>query len=210
MAAGGKIKFNLIPFAFRQFDDPSYTGSKFSCTKEFFVQKLNELYKEKEEREEEEGYELKEGYAPFCKHLFVPNFTEARVPVLAIDQHNCHLLKSGYHARTPKELPVLERYFPRDSLPQEAIVRATWLDIILYSKEQIDLENKAMGETFDVDAPWGIVSIKAQDVPRELPMNPITIMRNSLGKEEGGSGVAIDREKYAESVAYWETHANIK
>ena len=58
-------------------------------------------------------------------------------------------------------------------------------------------------------APWGIVSIKAQDVDYELPMAPITAMRNALGKEEGGSGVPLDRDEYLKAVAYWKDHANI-
>jgi hypothetical protein len=37
---------------------------------------------------------------------------------------------------------------------------------------------------------------------------PITMMRNALGVDEGGSGVRIDREAYAKSVAFWERHAN--
>ena len=36
----------------------------------------------------------------------------------------------------------------------------------------------------------------------------ITMMRNALGVEEGGSGVPLDREAYARSVAFWERHAN--
>ena len=52
----------------------------------------------------------------------------------------------------------------------------------------------------------GNVSIKAQDVDYELPMNPITVMRNSLGKEHGGSGVPLDRDAYMESVSYWKDH----
>lgn len=59
------------------------------------------------------------------------------------------------------------------------------------------------------DSPWGIISIKAQEESYETPMNPITIMRNSLGKEEGGSGVPIDRKKYEEAVAYWDAHGAI-
>ena len=46
-----------------------------------------------------------------------------------------------------------------------------------------------------------------QDEDHETPMQPITIMRNSLGREEGGSGVPIDRKAYEESVAYWDEHA---
>jgi hypothetical protein len=58
-------------------------------------------------------------------------------------------------------------------------------------------------EPGDETASWGIVSIKTQDVDYELPMNPMTVMRNSLGKEQGGSGVPLDRDEYMESVNYW-------
>ncbi len=57
------------------------------------------------------------------------------------------------------------------------------------------------------DAPWGIVSIKAQDVDSELPMQPITAMRNALGVEEGGSGIPINREAYMAAYRYWNDHA---
>lgn len=46
-------------------------------------------------------------------------------------------------------------------------------------------------------------SVVLQDEDFETPMQPITIMRNALGKEEGGSGVPIDREAYMKSVNYW-------
>ena len=36
------------------------------------------------------------------------------------------------------------------------------------------------------------------------------MMRNALGKEEGGSGVPLEREKYTESVAFWSKYASIK
>jgi len=87
------------------------------------------------------------------------------------------------------------------------------LDIILYSKEQIQAESKATGvedPDKDVDYEWGIVSIKPQDVDYELPMQPITMMRNALGKEEGGSGVPLNREKYMEAVEFWSKNAMIK
>lgn len=60
------------------------------------------------------------------------------------------------------------------------------------------------------DAPWGIISVKSQDVDHEIPMQPITMMRNALGKEEGGSGVSLDRQKYTESVNFWKTHSPVK
>ena len=88
---------------------------------------------------------------------------------------------------------------------------ATWLDVILYSREQIRKENEAMGEpTADTNSPWGIISVKGQLCDYELPMQPITMMRNALGKAEGGSGVPLDKEKYKESVAFWTENVAIK
>ena len=40
-------------------------------------------------------------------------------------------------------------------------------------------------------------------------MPPITMMRNALGKEEGGSGVKLDRELYKQSVKFWNENAGI-
>jgi hypothetical protein len=87
------------------------------------------------------------------------------------------------------------------------------LDIILYSREQIIKEREALperGDAFHVpDVPWGIISIKAQDEDHETPMQPITMMRNALGRDEGGSGVKLDRAKYDESVHYWQLRVPI-
>ena len=94
--------------------------------------------------------------------------------------------------------------------PENPLPVAKYLDLILYSREQINKENESMKkEANDETAPWGIVSIKAQDVDYELPMTPITAMRNALGKEEGGSGIPIDREAYMEACAFWKNHAVI-
>ena len=90
---------------------------------------------------------------------------------------------------------------------------AEYLDIILYSRDQIVKENEAVEVQADPShsqSPWGIVSIKAQDVDHELPMKPITMMRNAIGKAQGGSGVPIDRDEYMKAVEYWKTHAVIK
>lgn len=67
-----------------------------------------------------------------------------------------------------------------------------------------------MGEDSGSDAPWGIVSVKPQDVAHELPMQPITVMRNSLGVDQGGSGVPLDPKAYRESVDFWSAHAPVK
>ena len=150
-----------------------------------------------------------DGYAPFCKHVFVPNFTPAKVSALAISKENEALLRSAYEARTEQELPVLARWFPKEAVGEPPV--AKFLDVILYSREQIRKEATAMGrpEELEEDAPWGIISVKPQDVDYELPMQPITMMRNTM-VEEGGSGVPLEREKYIASVEFWAGHALIK
>ena len=39
--------------------------------------------------------------APFCKHLFVPNFVGAVGDTVQITDDNCHLLRSGYEVALP-------------------------------------------------------------------------------------------------------------
>lgn len=116
------------------------------------------------------------------------------------------MLRSGYQARRDGELPVLERWFEGLEAP-----RAEWLDVILYSHEQL-LAEAASGLDGDKvpDCAWGIVSVIGTLEPVEPPMPPITQMRNSLGIAEGGSGRAIDRDAYARAVAFWEVHASIR
>ena len=159
------------------------------------------------------GAPLVDGYAPFCRHVFVPDFVGARVPVLRITEHNRGLLASGYKRRKQGELAVLSRWFPAEAVETP---EARMLDVILYSREQVVQERAAQeglspeeAEAAVPQAPWGIISVKAQDEDFETPMQPITMMRNALGKEEGGSGVPLDRDKYEASVAYWEDHAPV-
>lgn len=55
---------------------------------------------------------------------------------------------------------------------------AAFVDIILYSREQIRKENAAQGNADRAEqehAPWGIISVKAQDVDHELPMQVRTV-----------------------------------
>lgn len=53
---------------------------------------------------------LKDGYAPFCRHLFVENFVGARTGAIDITDENSKLLKSDYVKRRPEELAVLTRH----------------------------------------------------------------------------------------------------
>lgn len=118
------------------------------------------------------------------------------------------MIECCYEARKENELPVLINFIDRKKLPPP---QATHLDIILYSREQIIKENIAMGvEPPNTDAPWGIISVKGQMCDFETPMQPITMMRNALGKEYGGSGVPLDTSKYMQSVAFWSKNVAIK
>jgi len=138
-----------------------------------------------------------DGYAPFCKLHVHRNWTSTRCLTVPISDSNRHLLKSGYEARNKDELPVLTRWFEGLQAPV-----ANWLVVILYSREQLAKEGEAIA------ADWGIVGCLYTEQPEDIPMAPITMMRNALGVAEGGSGVVLDRAAYQRSVAFWEANAN--
>jgi hypothetical protein len=138
-----------------------------------------------------------EGYAPFCKLHVHRNWTSTRCLTVPITDDNRHLLRSGYEARNTAELPVLVRWFEGLEPPV-----AAYLVVILYSREQLAREGSP------IDADWGIVGCIYTADPEEVPMAPITMLRNALGVEEGGSGVPLDRAAYQRSVAFWERNAN--
>lgn len=149
---------------------------------------------------------LVDGYAPFCKHLFLENDTSTRCAFAPITDANLGFLKTGYAARREGEMAVLERWFEDMEAPV-----AEWLDVILYSHAQLVAEAADYAEKQAVpDCEWGIVSIIGVLVPEEPPMPPITQWRNALGREEGGSGVPIDRAGYERAVEFWERHAPVK
>jgi hypothetical protein len=233
------------PFCFRQFAEhgsssssssgSTYSGTIFPMSVHDFEGIANALF---------ETHTLMDGYAPFCKHLFVPihpffdnesndnddddDNDDDRIPTVNVLPvlGNEHIIRTEYVARNEKEVPVLQRFIPSSLLSLKkrsdnenddknendtAVVlpKAKYLDLILYSREQIQRENESMGiststdDNNDNDVPWGIVSIKAQIEDYELPMNPITQMRNALGKEQGGSGIPFNNIEYMKSVEYW-------
>lgn len=173
-----------------------------------FVSKINELYLNKNN-----NIKLIDGYAPFCKHLFIPNFVKnIKDSILEINNDNILYLKSEYNSRRKEELAVLVRYFDLNELNNNNIIinNAKYLDIILYSREQINIENKAMNIIDNSKSQWGIVSIKPQNVNYEIPMEPITMMRNALPLNQGGSGKSIDPIQYNKSVQFWSKHARVQ
>lgn len=151
---------------------------------------------------------LQDGYAPFCKALFIDNFTSCPAQFMAITDENRAKLVTDYAARQEYELPVLRRFFRSSEFPSRPPAR--YLHLILYSREQIEHEEASRSHPVSPsceDYEWAIVAFKLQDEDHELPMQPITIMRNALGKAEGGSGIPLDRSSYLASVDFWLRHA---
>ncbi|QOW19998.1 DUF3228 family protein [Lysobacter ciconiae] len=178
----------LTPFAVTRLFPRTPRGNTIQdCTPAQFERHLNE----------HEPLRILEGYAPFCKLHVHRNWTSTRCLTAPITQDNRHLLRSAYEARSRKELPVLVRWFEGLEAPV-----AEYLVVILYSRDQLAKEGTA------VDADWGVVGCLYTMTPEEIPMAPITMLRNALGVEEGGSGVPLDREAYRLAVEFWDNNAN--
>lgn len=190
----------MTDFALRHFD-PKFSGTKIlDMEPEVFIDKLNKYCL---------SLNSHEGYSSFCKLFTIPNFTSARTGTIEITLENCQYLRSGYNKRRDGELPVLTRWFNLPTLTP----KANFLMIVLYSRDQLILEHKAEHKNdtsyipLNMEAEWGVVSINAQINEKEDPMTPATMIRNALGKNEGGSGSPLDKEKYKEAVEFWNTHA---
>ena len=178
----------LTPFArARLFPQPPRANTIRDCGPDEFERRLND----------EPPLKALDGYAPFCRLHVHRNRTSTRCLTVPVTDDNRHRLRSAYEARTPDELPVLVRWFEGVEAPV-----ADYLVAILYDAAQLAKEGAP------IEADWGIVGCLYTAGPEELPMAPITMMRNALGVEEGGSGVPLDREAYRRSVAFWEANAN--
>ena len=198
------MKIELTDFSLRQFDK-DFGGTKIlNYPSNKFQHHLDAI-----DIPENSAYII-DGYAPFCKLLPIKNFTDAGVGSLSITLENYQYLRSGYSARRESELPVFSRWF---ELPIKN-VKADYLMLVLYSKEQLHKEHsedpKNAGVPFLFDADYGVVAILGQSHSNEEPMKPETMLRNALGIEYGGSGVALDKDKYLESVAFWDKNATVK
>jgi len=192
------MRIAMTPFALRNWESERTSTRIEELTPDELVAAGNHLLAE--------GAMLVDGYAPFCKHLFLPNTTSTRCSFAPITDINRDLLKSGYRSRREGELAVLERWFEGVEAPI-----ASYLDVILYSHAQLVEEAAEFPEDQHVpDCEWGIVSVIATLEPKEPPMPPITQLRNALGRSEGGSGRAVDPVAYAASVEFWERHAPVK
>lgn len=198
------MKIKLTEFSLKHFNEKNVGTKILDISPEKFEHTINNLY-------DVENLLKDSDYADFCKYLVINNFTDAKSGSMRITEENKKFLKSGYSAREEGELPILSRWFEFDS--KEDIPNAEKLVIILYSKEQLELEHLEKNPSIDnfefngVDCDYGVVAILGQQTEEADPIKPITMMRNHLGKSFGGSGVEIDEKKYLESVEFWSNHS---
>lgn len=139
MTAKPALKFVLDDFCLKQFDQEKAGMSFINMDSDKFVAAIQKAYNS------DADVKLVDGYAPFCKHVFVKNFTDQLPSFIKITPQNSHFLESGYEARRENELPVLGRWFELSKMPKYALKKADYLDIILYSKAQCVAEAKATG-----------------------------------------------------------------
>lgn len=187
------MKIKLTDFALRHFDSKfggtkilDYTPEEFEKNLENEI--LDNIFSEAFDKVGKYDSNLKkgltvyisDGYAPFCKYLAIPNFTNARVGSLPITLENYQYIRSGYSARRKGELPVFSRWL---ELPIKAPI-AEWLILVLYSHEQLVHEASLNISASEIqekvpDCDYGIVAILGQSQPDAEPMKPETMIRNS-------------------------------
>ena len=149
------------------------------------------------------------GYASFCKILVLKNrysngeYIFKTFKSLTVEKKKAITqgasLHTAYEARSQEELPVLVEW-ATGIKPQTA----HYIHLILYSRKQMEKEKDPICKD------WGVVAVNASMSLEVEPMKPITAMRNALGVKEGGSGVAIDKKRYKESVNYWSKYVLLR
>jgi hypothetical protein len=201
-------KIEYDPFVDRQFSK-DFSGTKIKLTdKDELLQIINDTY--------EFGIgdigQLLDSEWDFCKYLVIPNEFDIKCAVREITLDIYPYIRTDYVKRTPEELPILSRFV---QLPPGFKGKvANYIVLVLYSKDQLQKEFKAKEEVqefyFDDSVEWGIVCIMGTAEPKPDPLVPITIMRNSLGIDEGGNGEKINRDVYNDSVEFWSKYILVK
>lgn len=199
-------KIEYDPFVSRQFS-PGFSGTKVNLEiKEELLGVINDTYINGDSKQ------LLNSEWEFCKYLVIKNDFDVKCAVREITLDIYPYIRTDYAQRTPDELAVLTRFVQLP--PGFKGQKSNYIVLVLYSKEQLQKEFKPKEEGqefyFDDSVEWGIVSIMGTLLPYPDPLVPVTIMRNSLGIEEGGNGETLNRKVYNESVDFWSKHILVK
>jgi hypothetical protein len=141
--------------------------------------------------------DCKQGLYPFSRIVSLYNM-KLRCPIVKITPQNAKYLVSDYVVRYGNEIPLLKRWFPKNSPVKGEIGEV--VQVICYTKAQLAKEGtKINGE-------YGIVAINVE-MKGGSPVTPQTMLNNQLGVDFGGNGAKIDRKAYKKSVEFWKNHA---
>ena len=191
----------------RHFMNPDFGGTKVPGTPEHFLQQVTDAMLFDARFCEVPQVVQADGFAPFVRHFFIkvgPEFAAGTLAGVIATEGIEDMLQTGYELRERAlegELPYLTRWFPREHV---TVPEAEWLDLVCYSRAQLEEEG------MPIEADWGIVSINSEPLPQESPPTPATLLRNAQGKEYGGNGQPIDRERFLAAVAHWTRYAIVR
>ena len=197
-------KIEYDPFVERQFGN-NFSGTKVRLEdKERLLKDVNNSYVTSN---------LLDSNWEFCKYLVIPNEYGIKCATREITLDIYPYIRTDYVTRTPDELPVLTRFAQLP--PGFSQTEANYIVFVLYSNDQLKKEfyskNDSNVEFYLLDdVEYGIVSIMGTSEAYPDPLVPITIMRNALGKEEGGNGEKLDHKVYKESVEFWKKYILVK
>ena len=118
-------------------------------------------------------------------------------PFTKIDEHT--ELATRVVRRRPEEDPYIQtRAVNADPIATGKV------EFILYRHDVL-----AENDEQSTDADWELISIHAlPDGVEELPMGPVTMMRNQL-ELKGGTKANYRSEEWAESVCFWQQYAAV-
>lgn len=143
----------------------------------------------------------------FCKYLILPlQYHNINIQNIYTGQVRNSLeiqpfIRTGYVSRNESELEYLSRWVELPYGFKSEL--AKYLIVILYSKEQLDLEAKKTGDE-SITAEWGVVGLIGSIDGKIPPPPPSTILRNSMDPKYGGNGTPFNPTEYAESCKYWQ------
>lgn len=108
------------------------------------------------------------------------------------------MLFASFNSRREGEEPFISVQAIGSKVPAQSVM------IVTYSKEVL-----AEGNERSTDADFEIVSINASPTKNGgMPMDPVTMMRNYLGRPGGTKG-DFTAQQFAESILFWSQHAMV-